>query len=415
MDETDRPTTPVTPAPRGRRRRVPLRSRLTSSFAGAAIATVLVLSTLAAVVAGVLASAAPTRWTTTTEIAPQLSLLDGGNGSNVFSLNIDGAKRFIDSQVALTVGRDVLVGVQGKSGLTPKELRRRIDVEAGKSGATVLITVTDADRTRAFELAGAVVTSYRTVRHQQLRAVAAARADVIQTELDVQRVLGLSDSELSLQLQRDLAAILVPLNAGPAATLTVVSSPSVPEPASNGAVVAALIAFVATSAVAGSILLLRRAMRDRVLSLGDLGSIPGMSPLGLLRRHEGDDVAAARVAQLMALPDTKPDEIVVLSALPEPLDERAGRFLLAGLLASGRPAQVLGPDDVPLPEHILISPRGWATQFPELARELSPSTVVCLVLAQGMSGAEARAAIASVRQVTTRATGLLLVQRRALP
>lgn len=411
---------PVAPAvsagPGPRRRWDPLVSRATSSFPRTALVLVGGLAALAAVVALLVSSAAPTRYTSSTEVAPQLSLLDGSSGTNVFSLNIDGAKRFIDSQVALMSGRDVLTPVEKSSGLSSTELTSRLDVKPGDSGATVVVTATDTDPTRAYEVTAAVIDSYRTVRAQQLRTLAKTRYDVIQSQLDEQRLLGLVSGELALQLQRDLAAILVPLNAGPGATLTVVSSPSLPEPAPKGGVLKALLAFVATAALVGAVLLVRRATGDRVLDARDIKALPGTTVLGLLRRHDGDEVAADRAASLLSLPVTAPTEVLVLSALPEPLDQTASRALLAGLLASGRPAQLItSPDETRLEGHLVVRPRGWATQLPELDEPLPASTVLCLVLVQGMTGAEVHAAITSVRQVSALPIGLLLLQGRTLP
>ncbi len=411
-------TLPFAPVPgrTARRRRDRVLSPLTSSFARAATATVLLLSALAASVALLAANAAPTRWTTTAEVAPQLSLLDGSSGTNVFSLNIDGAKRFIDSQVALMKGREVAAAVRQATGLTPEDLKDRVKVTPGLSGATVLVTTTDPDRTSAYELANAVVDSYRTVRGQQLRALAKTRYDVISSQLDQQRLLGLSTGELALQLQRDLAAILVPLNAGPAATLTVVSSAGLPEPAPRGALLKAILAFVATAAAGTSVLLVRRAIGDRVLDPRDIAPEVDSTVLGLFRRHDGPDVAADRVATLLSLGGPKPTEILVLSALPEPLDEQAAHILLAGLRAAGRPAQLVAAEaQERLADHVHVTPRGWATQLPELDLELGDSVVLCLALVQGMSAAEVHAAVASVRHVTALPLGLLLLQGRTLP
>ena len=402
------------PWPRRRRDRV--LGPFTSSFGRAATATVLLLAGLAAAMALLAASAAPTRWTTTTEVAPQLSLLDGSSGTNVFSLNIDGAKRFIDSQVALMEGREVVAAVGQAIGLSADDLKARVKVTPGLSGATVVVTTTDPDRSRAYELANAVVNSYRTVRGQQLRALAKTRYDVISSQLDQQRLLGLSSGELALQLQRDLAAILVPLNAGPAATLTVVSSAGVPEPAPKGALLKAVLAFVATAAAATTVLLLRRAMGDRVLDPRDIAPTAGTTVLGLVRRHDGPDVAADRVATLLSLGGPRPTEILVLSALPERLDEQAAQILVTGLRAAGRPAQlVTGEEQERLADHVHVTPRGWATQLPELDLELADSAVLCLALVQGMSAAEVHAAVASVRHVTALPLGLLLLQGRTLP
>ncbi len=413
--ETGRRTPAGDPRTRGRRWE-PLLSRATSSFLRSATVLVVVLAGLAAVVALAVSSTAPTRWASSTEVAPQLSLLDGSNGTNVFSLNIDGAKRFIDSQVALMSGRDVLRPVELSSSLSSAALQDRLEVKAGASGATVVITTRDTDPTRAYEITAAVVDSYRTVRAQQLRALAKTRYDVISSQLDEQRLLGLSAGELSLQLERDLAAILVPLNAGPTATLTVVSSPSLPEPAPNGGVLKALIAFLATAALVSSVLLLRRATLGRVLDARDIEVPAGAAVLGLLRRHDGTDVAGDRAASLLALPATAPTEVLVLSAVPEPVDVVAAQALVAGLLAAGRPAQLLrSPDDPRLADHLAIRARGWATQLPEADAALPPSTVLCLVLVQGMSRAEVHAAVTSVRQVSALPMGLLLLQGRTLP
>ncbi|MGZ6827614.1 MAG: hypothetical protein ACXVGH_12560, partial [Mycobacteriales bacterium] len=116
-----------------------LRDRATSSFARSATAVVLVLGALAATVAVGLTLASSRTWTSTEEFAPQLSLLDGGNGTNVYSLNIDGAKRFVDAQVALLQGRDVLGPVAADVHESYDDLARAVDVKAGASGATVVV------------------------------------------------------------------------------------------------------------------------------------------------------------------------------------------------------------------------------------------------------------------------------------
>jgi len=202
---------------------------LTSTFARAATVLVVAVSLVAAAAALLLTSLGSRTWSSSAEIAPQLSLLDGENGTNVFSLNIDGAKRFVDAQVSLMKGRDVLQPVA---------------------------------------LADDLIKSYAKVRGDQVHALAQSRYDAISSQLDEQRRLGLSGSELAAQLQRDLAAIYVPLNAGPSSVLTRVSSPSVAKPTPRGAVTKALIAFVGTAALVSAVLLARRLTSDRARRWG---------------------------------------------------------------------------------------------------------------------------------------------------
>lgn len=393
-----------------------LTSSLTSSFARTTTTATLVLSLLAAGVAFGLSLRAERTWSSSTEIAPQLSLLDGGNGTNVFSLNIDGAKRFVDAQVALINGREVLGPVEQAAGMSAEEFDEHLDVEPGESGATVVITVRHPDSAQAPRFARGVVEAYRTVRTQQLRSLARSRYEVIARQLGEQRLLGLGSSELALQLQRDLAQVLVPLEAGPESVLTVVSSPSRPERTPRRSLLQALIAFVATAGLVTAVLLALRALSDRVIDPADLRDVEGGTPLGLLSRRDGPDVAAAHAAALLALPAVPASRIVVLSASAEALDEEVAQALADGLVTSGRPAQaVASPDAEGSPDVLPVAAGGWATQLPERLAALDPGTALCLAVRQGTPFAEVRASLASIRQVSALPVGLLLLPGRTLP
>lgn len=405
-----------------RARSGPLRwllDRATSSFARTATAVVLVLGALAATVAVGLTLASSRSWTSTEEFAPQLSLLDGGNGTNVYSLNIDGAKRFVDAQVALLKGRDVLGPVAANVKESYDDLASVVDVHAGSSGATVVVSVRDPEPARAQALTQAVVDSYTTVRSAQVRALAQGQADALSDQLDEQRRLGLSGSELAAQLQRDLAQLYVPLKAEPSSVLTVVSSASTPTPTPRGTAKVLVIAFLGTAALASAVLLGLRVVSDRILGPRDVPVSPGVVSVGLLRSHDPLEVASGYAAALLATAATHPECLLVLSATPEDLDEQAATALTAGLVASGRPARRLsllshapgGAQSGPL----AVVAGGWASQVPELLQGLDASTVVCVVARQGVHRSELEAALASVRQVCALPLGVLLLAGRSLP
>ncbi len=417
---------------------------LTSTFARAATVLVVAVSLVAAAAALLLTSLGSRTWSSSAEIAPQLSLLDGENGTNVFSLNIDGAKRFVDAQVSLMKGRDVLQPVATAAGVPTEAFASRAAVAPGPSGATVILTVRDAEPRQAEALADDLIKSYAKVRGDQVHALAQSRYDAISSQLDEQRRLGLSGSELAAQLQRDLAAIYVPLNAGPSSVLTRVSSPSVAKPTPRGAVTKALIAFVGTAALVSAVLLARRLTSDRVLGGGDLPTGPGVSALGLLRNGDGDDRAAAQAAALLGRGVGPPSCLVVLSASSKRFDEVAAVALTRGLRAVGRPVLLvdrngaspgLGPPGLQMapdagpagsvsvqrsaaeegPGVLAVVAGGWATRLPALVSSLDPKSVLCLVAQQGCSRAELEASLSTIRQVSDLPVGILLLPGRSLP
>lgn len=413
-----RPAASAGRAPRGQW----LLDRVARTFGRAAASLVLAVALLAALVALGLNALTATTWTSSTQIAPQLSLLDGGLGTNVYSLNIDGAKRFVDSQVALMTGDDVVGPVARSSGLSLDAFRERLRVNPGSSGATIVVSVRDRDPDRAQSLATALVASYGKVRAQQVRDLAQTPFDALTSQLDLERRRGLSNSELSNQLQRDIAGLYGAMAAGPSSVLTVVSSASTAKMTPRGTVTKPLIAFVGTAALAVAVLMALRSLGDRVLAAGDVPEGDRVTALGLLPRLHADEVAAAQAAALLSTSAAPPTCILVLSATPENLDEGAAAALARGLSSSGRPAHTVGlfgashvATDLADSHDLLVVAGGWATQLPELLSALDSGTVICLAVKQGSHRPELEAALASLRQVTDLPVGVLLLPGRSLP